>query len=405
MIHKIAFRNIWRNKLRSWVVITSIVLGIFGGLAVISTARGLTKMRQDNAIKTYVSHIQIHNPQYNLLGEVEYTLHNGAELLQKLKQKEDVKAVAGRLKVESFVQSARGNTGLILNGVLPADEKELTNILELSEVGNFLEDYKRKPPIVLSKTQAERLNVKLKSTVQCTFTNHKGEPVTAGFKVVDIYETTNTLYDQVNAFVLLPKLQELVGLQEIHQIALMLNDEDQVRDFRKELQSSYPEVEVGSWRGIAPELGYAEKMMDLVMTIFLIIIMLALAFGIINTMLMAVLERRKELGMLLSVGMNKKKVFWMIIWESIYLAMIAGPIGILVAYLAINFFNEVGIDLSFAAKGLNSVGLGSTIYPYLDSFYYIFIALLVIATSLLSCIYPARKALKLNPSETLRTAV
>jgi putative ABC transport system permease protein len=405
MIHKIAFRNIWRNKLRSWVVITSIVLGIFGGLAVISTARGLTKMRQDNAIKTYVSHIQIHNPKYNLLGEVEYTLGNGNAVLQELKANDKIRAAAGRLKVESFVQSARGNTGLILNGVIPADEIELTNILELSEAGNFLEEYKRKPPIVLSKTQAERLNVKLKSTVQCTFTNSKGEPVTTGFKVVDIYETTNTLYDQVNAFVLLPKLQELVGLKDIHEIALMLNDDDAVRDYRKHLQATYPTMEIDSWRGIAPELGYAEKMMDLVMTIFLIIIMLALAFGIINTMLMAVLERRKELGMLLSVGMNKKKIFWMIIWESIYLALIAGPVGILTAYLAINFFNRVGIDLSFAAKGLNSVGLGSTIYPYLDTVYYVVIALLVIATALLSCIYPARKALKLNPSETLRTAV
>jgi putative ABC transport system permease protein len=162
MIHKIAFRNIWRNKLRSWVVITSIVLGIFGGLAVISTARGLTKMRQDNAIKTYVSHIQIHNPKYNLLGEVEYTLGNGNAVLQELKANDKIRAAAGRLKVESFVQSARGNTGLILNGVIPADEIELTNILELSEAGNFLEEYKRKPPIVLSKTQAERLNVKLK---------------------------------------------------------------------------------------------------------------------------------------------------------------------------------------------------------------------------------------------------
>jgi len=71
----------------------------------------------------------------------------------------------------------------------------------------------------------------------------------------------------------------------------------------------FPGLHIASWRGIAPELGYADTMMDLVMTIFLVIIMLALAFGIVNTMLMAVLERKKELGMLISVGMNKRKVF------------------------------------------------------------------------------------------------
>jgi len=140
------------------------------------------------------------------------------------------------------------------------------------------------------------------------------------------------------------------------------------------------------------------------MTIFLVIIMLALAFGIVNTMLMAVLERKKELGMLISVGMNKRKVFWMIVWESIFLALIAGPLGIVTSYLAIQFFGKYGIDLSFAAAGLRSVGLESIIYPTIDSYYYIVISVLVIITAILSCIYPALKALKLNPAETLRTA-
>ena len=132
--------------------------------------------------------------------------------------------------------------------------------------------------------------------------------------------------------------------------------------------------------------------------------MLALAFGIVNTMLMAVLERKKELGMLISVGMNKRKVFWMIIWESIFLALIAGPLGIFSTYLAVNFFGRVGIDLSFAAQGLRSIGLESTLFPILDDKYYVIISILVIITAILSCIYPALKALKLNPAETLRKA-
>ncbi|MGB1037644.1 MAG: ABC transporter permease, partial [Bacteroidia bacterium] len=79
-------------------------------------------------------------------------------------------------------------------------------------------------------------------------------------------------------------------------------------------------------------------------------------------------------------------------------------LGILTAYLAIQFFGTYGIDLSFAAEGLKSVGLESTIYPNLDSSYYLTIAVLVITTAILSCIYPAMKALKQNPSETLRSA-
>lgn len=405
MIRTIAFRNICRNKLRSVVVIISIALGIFGGLAVLSTAKGLAKMRQDGAIKSYVSHIQIHNPNYLEYGELKNTISKSDQLLRELSQDQNIKAFAPRVKVESFAQSARGSSGFILNGIYPESEKKVTILNTLCREGNFLDKFKRKPPIIISSKQAETLNVDVKSTIQCSFNDIDGNPVTAGFKVVDIYTSSNLLYDQVNAFIRYEDIASLSGVTAPHQVAVILNNEKDVTQKTQNLKVKYPNLDVLSWRSIAPELGYADKMMDLVMTIFLVIIMLALAFGIINTMLMSVLERKKELGMLLSVGMNKKKVFWMIVWESIYLALIAGPVGIVTAYLAISLFQNIGINLSFAAKGLNSVGLSSIIYPYLDSKYYIIIAILVLVTALLSCIYPAKKALELNPSETLRTSV
>jgi putative ABC transport system permease protein len=403
MIQKIAFRNIWRNKLRSWVVIGSISLGIFGGLAVISTAKGLAKMRQDKAIKTYVSHIQIHDSNYLDYGRFEDVIPSDEQLIKYLENQKGV-YFSPRLKIESFVQSARGTSGVVLNGINPEQEKQVTNVFELCQEGNYLQEYKRKPPIIISQKLAEKLNAGIKTTIQCTFSDANGLPVAGGFKVVDIYKTSNSMYDEVNAFVRLEDLQALSSNYGTHEIAILLPTEKQADKLKSSLEFKFPNVEVKTWRGIAPELGYADKMMDLVMTIFLIVIMLALAFGIINTMLMAVLERKKELGMLLSVGMNKRKVFWMIVWESIFLALIAGPIGILIAYITIQFFQQVGIDLSFAAAGLRSVGLDSVIYPYIDSIYYLAISILVILTSILSCIYPAQRALKLNPAEIVRGA-
>jgi len=292
----------------------------------------------------------------------------------------------------------------VLNGIDPEAEKQVTNIAEMLQVGNYLEDYKRKPPILISKKLAAKLNAKIKTTIQCSFTDANGLPATELFKVIDIFTTSNSMYDEVNAFVRLEDLQSISGLNGSHEIALTLKKEELVEQYRETLMAKFPGLHIASWRGIAPELGYADKMMDLVMTIFLIIIMLALAFGIVNTMLMAVLERKKELGMLISLGMNKRKVFWMIVWESIFLALIAGPLGIISSYAAITFFGKYGIDLSFASAGLRSVGLESIIYPTIDSNYYIVMSVLVIITAILSCIYPALKALKLNPAETLRTA-
>jgi putative ABC transport system permease protein len=404
MIFKIAFKNIWRNKLRSWTVIIAIALGIFGGLAVISTATGLSDMRQDNAIRTYVSHIQVHDSNYLKFNGLTDIIAEENEIVSYIKKHPNTEGVSARLRVESFIQSAGGTSGVILNGINPADEKRVTNISEMLQDDNFLERYKRKPPILISQKLATKLNAKIKTTIQCSFTDANGMPVTGVFKVVDIFSTSNSMYDEVNAFVRLEDLQAISAVYGSQEIALTLKDDEQVEAYRKELIQNFPKQHIASWRGIAPELGYADKMMDLVMTIFLIVIMLALAFGIVNTMLMAVLERKKELGMLISVGMNKRKVFWMIVWESIFLALIAGPLGIIASYLAISFFGRYGIDLSFAAEGLRSVGLESMIYPTLSSNYYIVISVLVVTTAILSCIYPALKALKLNPAETLRTA-
>ncbi|MDG1720728.1 MAG: ABC transporter permease, partial [Bacteroidia bacterium] len=311
MIIKIAFKNIWRNSLRSWTVIIAITLGIFGGLAVISTATGLSKMRQNNAIDTYISHIQIHDTNYLQYARINDTIFQKEELISFIKLSKFTSGISTRIKAESFIQSVGGTSGVILNGIIPSNEKNVTGIYKKLDQGNYLKNYKRKPPIIISKILSTKLNAKINTTIQCTFLNAQGESAICLFKVVDIYNTNNSLYDEVNAFVKMEDLKEYSQLSGIHEIAIKLENESNVESFRSKLIQQFPNHQIDSWRGIAPELGYADKMMNLILIIFLIIIMLALAFGIINTMLMAVLERKKELGMLLSIGMNKRKVFWM----------------------------------------------------------------------------------------------
>ena len=169
------------------------------------------------------------------------------------------------------------------------------------------------------------------------------------------------------------------------------------------MQAKFPSLRIQNWKEISPDLAYADEIMSQMLYIIIGIIMLALSFGIINTMLMAVLERRKELGMLMCVGMSKTKVFTMIIVETFYLALLGGPLGILFAYYSVWQGSKSGLDLAAFSDGLASYGINSVIYPVLPSSFYWGTALIVFAMSLLAAIYPARQALKLNPAETLRT--
>ncbi|MCK5087607.1 MAG: FtsX-like permease family protein, partial [Melioribacteraceae bacterium] len=123
---------------------------------------------------------------------------------------------------------------------------------------------------------------------------------------------------------------------------------------------------------------------------------------IMNTMLMAIMERVREIGMLMAIGMNRIKVFFMIMLETIFLSITGGIIGISVTWVVVEMTGKSGIDLSAVAEGLNAWGYSSFIYPELDAGYYFMIGLLVIVTAIFSSILPARKALKLNPAEAVR---
>lgn len=116
---------------------------------------------------------------------------------------------------------------------------------------------------------------------------------------------------------------------------------------------------------------------------------------------MAVLERTKELGMLMAIGMNKSKVFLMIVIETIYLSLIAAPFGLLAGYWNVSYYAEKGVDLSAYSEGLEAFGYSQYLYPYLDSQVYFVVTVGVVLTALLGALYPAWKAVKLNPVEAL----
>jgi len=137
--------------------------------------------------------------------------------------------------------------------------------------------------------------------------------------------------------------------------------------------------------------------------IFVGIIMLALAFGIINTMLMAVLERTKELGMLMAIGMNRRRVFGMIMLETVFLTLVGAVFGMVMGWGIASVLGKTGIHFTGWGEGFEAIGFSSVVYPVVTPGFIAFTAAMVIVTAIISSVWPARKALKLNPVEALRT--
>jgi len=249
------------------------------------------------------------------------------------------------------------------------------------------------------------LDYRIRSKVQVTISDKSGNPVQGIFRVCGIYKTTNTGFDQAAAFVNSKEFAKMYDGDGIltHEIAILLNDIEDAGSVAEKLRTISGSNMIRTWKDMAPDAAMMNEFMVIYYLIFIGIIMLALAFGIINTMLMAVLERTKELGMLMAIGMNRKRVFMMIMLETIFLTAVGAVTGIIAGWAITASLGRTGIHLAGWQEGFEAIGFAATVYPVVTPQFIIFTSIMVIVTAILSSIWPARKALKLIPVEALRT--
>ncbi len=406
MLLKIAWRNIWRSKTRSAVVIFAIASGLVGGLFSSAWMNGMAKQRVINTFSIETAHIQLHHPNFADNFDVKRTISLTDKKLNEISKIGGVKAVTSRLKVSAMAATANKNMGVTIVGINPKTEKEVFGLYKKvdSTSGDFFTS-KKKNSIVVSKALAKELKVKIKSKIILTFQDYNGEITGAAFKVIGIFKTDNSPWDKMHVFVRDADLRKVVEIPkgQSHEIDILLDDYEQASFISADLKSKYPELLSEDWSEIQPYLSFITEYMDMMMGIFMIIILGALGFGIVNTMLMVILERTKELGMLMGIGMNRKRIFLMIMFETILLALVGAFLGEFISLLLINYYGNVGINISSLAEGMESVGYSAISYPMLEPYRYLQITILVILTGIFASIYPAFKALKLNPAEAIRT--
>jgi ABC-type lipoprotein release transport system permease subunit len=249
------------------------------------------------------------------------------------------------------------------------------------------------------------IKYRLKRKIVLSFQALDGNIAYDAFRVVGVYKTGNTGFDGLNLYVRNTDISSVASLKpdQVNQIAILLHSVKDDEKVASIVAGMFPDALVQTWDEVMPEAAMYSEAMNYYLLIFLVIILLALGFGIVNTMLMAVLERIKELGMLMAVGMNKRRVFRMIMLETIFLGLTGAMAGTVIAYLMIWGTAQTGIDLSgLYQEGFEAMGFSSHVYPTIGPESFFQILFLVILTGILASIYPARKALKLNPAEALR---
>lgn len=403
MLPIIAWRNVWRSRVRSLVVIVAVALGLWAGIFLAAFSWGMNEERAQDMIETQISHLQVHTPAFKEEGRSKYTIPRAQSLIEAYRTHPRVNGITGRAVISGMVSSSQGAQGVQIQGVYPEEEAVVTQLDEKLIEGEYFEGIRRNPILIGGKL-AEKLKLEVRKKVVLNFQDAEGNITAAAFRIAGIYRSINSKYDESNVFVRAEDLQPLLGLEGgVHEVALLLNARDATDTLKAELQAAYPELSVEGWKDMAPDLKLMAESFDTYMQIFMVIIMLGMAFGIINTMLMAVLERTRELGMLMSIGMNKLRLFAMITLETVFLSLIGCPLGMLFAWGTVSYFGMQGIDMSMFAEGLASYGMRTVVHPYIEWSFYVDVAVMIFITAVVSALYPAWKALRLKPAEAVRS--
>ncbi|MEA1873543.1 MAG: FtsX-like permease family protein [Bacteroidota bacterium] len=402
-IIKIAWRNIWRNPTRSLVVIIAICFGMVGGGFSTAVMLGTVNQRIEKAIDNESSHFQIHKTGFSDNPEIGNYMVDVNDFLPEILNKSFVKAESSRLKIDCSIASAYQNTGAILLAVNPEDEIRVTELENAIVEGDFFKT-DAKNQVIISRSMADKLTLKMRSKPVLTFLDANSEITGGAFRISGIYNTDNQMFDDMHVFVKRADFESIAGFSstDAHEIAFRFTDNENLTERSEKIQAILPKTIDGkNWKELNPDLGMMNMITEQFLWYLVAIIMFALAFGIINTMLMSILERKKELGMLMAVGMHQGKIRRMIIWETLFLTAIGSIAGLLINQLLVSITAKTGIDLSAYAEGFSSFGFGAVLYPEINANFYLQIVALVVVTALVAAIFPIIRAGKMKPAEII----
>jgi ABC-type lipoprotein release transport system permease subunit len=399
----LSWRNLWRNHRRTGIMLGAIAIGVWAMIFMTALMRGMVDDMLNQGIRNLPGHIQVQDPAYlddpNVVNSIAAP---GAELRSQLDQL-GAAAWATRIKVPAVIASERETRGINLIGIEPAVEDSISGLPALLAAGRFLES-DQDPGLIVGARLVERLETRLGKRVVVMSQDPDNNISERGFRIVGVYQARLPALEEFNVYAARGTVQQLLGIEDrISQLILVGDDYRDIEPLYHSLKQVLPStLQARPWYQIDSYLAAMFNMMDGFVLVWVIIIFLALSFGLVNTLVMAIFERVREIGLIQALGMRPGLIVCQILLESLLLLLIGLGIGNGLALLTIKPL-ESGLDVSAVAEGMAMMGASSVLYPKLTAADLLLANSVVIVLGILTSILPAWRAARLDPIRALNT--
>lgn len=401
IIMTLAWRNLWRNHRRTIIMVAAISIGAWAMIFMTSLMRGMVNDMLRDGVRALPGHVQVHNPAYRDDPSVTNLVAMSAEEIDAAFASAGIDRYSARVRVPAIISSERESRGITFLGVDPQQEEAIEAIGTDLVEGRSLSGPDDKS-VIIGRKLAEKLDTEVGKRVVVMSQDPDNEVADRGFRVVGLYEANLAMQEE--AFVLAGRetVQAMLGIGDgISEVAISGDDYRDVSQLFIEVSGLMDQQdEVLPWQELDTYLGTMLGVMDGFVLVWVVVIFLALSFGLVNTLVMAVFERVREIGLMLALGMRPSSILAQIIVESILLLVIGLSVGNALAFASIVPLKG-GIDISIVAEGMEMFGASSVLYPEMQMNDVILANIVVLVLGFLASLSPAWRASRYEPVEAI----
>lgn len=405
MFLQLAWRNIWRNPRRTAVILAAVIVGVWSMVFMGAMMRGVIDQMVENGIWTLTGHLQIHHRDFRRDPVIENRMTDPGRVEESLaRHLPPGSRWAARIRVNAVAGNARHNSGVTLVGIDPAAEAAVSFVGSAVSEGRYL-TADDPHGIVIGQALAKKFETRLGHKLVIMSQDTDKEIASRAYRIVGIFDAEMEATEKQFVFVTRPAAATLLRLGTgVCEYAVLLPkaDRDRASEVAASLKDDLPATHgVATWRQILPMVNAYLEIMNAWTLVWYLVVFVAMGFGIVNTMLMAVFERMREFGVLKALGTRPAWIVRDVLTESFFLLVMGMGAGSLLGGLTTVWLAHVGIDLSALAKGAEYAGMSRIIYPALDGMDLAMANVVVLVLGMTISLYPAIKAARFTPVEAM----